>query len=379
VLAATLALVQTVAPAQQPADAPSRPDLNASLDNLEAFRQALGLHEIGNATVSMSPSQWQRLEPSLYYFILEHRAHFRSLTIPQQTEFVGRLAEFIVRKRKETDNTVVIGPGRSIVALLGPERGLQRQIITTMAAAYGAPASVFKLDETQQTLAQFTAEYLAVVERLAAGVQPATLVILGHGLPEEIQEYKIQCRELAAALCAGARTRSPDDPLDLSHLVIVIDSCFSANFAINLGAAIEEQGQRHRSGVFSLPTMIASVNRDREAFAKGGELFVPRFWEAVVQLYYVNQPRPRQLTLGDFFDRIDNYMYGYGRLPRVEGRHVAAYRVVNPSDIQDPVVFVPLTLQDKAELRSRLNLGPPEPLPSLLDIGSVPRMMPHVN
>jgi hypothetical protein len=83
----------------------------------------------------------------------------------------------------------------------------------------------------------------------------------------------------------------------------------------------------------------------------------------------VRRPRPDAVTLGDFFEKIDNMMYGYGRAPIVQGTQVTGYRLIDPTLCQDPVVFVPLSDADLAELRTILGLPADAPLPRFLDIG----------
>ena len=72
---------------------------------------------------------------------------------------------------------------------------------------------------------------------------------------------------------------------------------------------------------------------------------------------------------GDFFEKVDNMMYGYGRAPIVEGGRVSGYRLLDPEMVQDPVVFVPLDEADLAKLREILRLSPDAPLPRWLDVG----------
>ncbi|NBW86091.1 MAG: hypothetical protein EBR23_04480 [Planctomycetia bacterium] len=83
----------------------------------------------------------------------------------------------------------------------------------------------------------------------------------------------------------------------------------------------------------------------------------------------MRRPRPRQVTLRDFFEKIDNMMYGYGRAPIVEGTKVTGYRLVDAELVQDPVVFVPLAPAEVAELRGILGLPADAPLARWLDAG----------
>jgi hypothetical protein len=89
----------------------------------------------------------------------------------------------------------------------------------------------------------------------------------------------------------------------------------------------------------------------------------------VIELFYVRRPRPEAVTLGDFFEKVDNMMYGYGRAPTVGRDGSVSYRLVDPTQCQDPVVLVPLDEAELAELRTILRLPTDAPLPRWLDIG----------
>ncbi|MFM8891746.1 MAG: hypothetical protein ACKOTB_09030, partial [Planctomycetia bacterium] len=191
------------------------------------------------------------------------------------------------------------------------------------------------------------------------------IVVLGHGSPEEIQSYSIPFGRLADTLVPAAE----DAPVDLGHVVLICDDCYSADFLINLGTTLESRCRERGRKLVSLPVMIAGTNRDRVGHADFGEKFVPHFWRDVIELFYVRRPRPTAVTLADFFDKVDNMMYGYGRAPIVQGGAVVGYRTVDPSLWQDPAFFVPLSSEKQAELRTLLGLPADAPLPAFLDIG----------
>jgi hypothetical protein len=96
---------------------------------------------------------------------------------------------------------------------------------------------------------------------------------------------------------------------------------------------------------------------------------VPHFWKDVVELYFIRRPRPQQLVLRNIFENVDHMMYGYGRVPVVEGATVKGWRLVDPAAVQDPVTFVPLDDDAVAELRRILGLPADAPLPRWLDVG----------
>jgi len=319
------------------------------------------------AKLDTSRKHYRQIEPSLYYLCRSHADSLAALADDARLDTIVKLARFIDGKRDKTGDAAVIAAGRTMIGLLDPDRGLDPREITAIAAAYGSTAEVFKQDASRETIGEVADRFLAAVGRAAAAGAPATVVVLGHGLPEEIQSYSIPFGRLADALVAGAAAAGT--PVDLGRMVIICDDCYSADFLTNLGAAIESRCRDRDLKLASLPAMIAGTNRDRVGHADFGEKFVPHFWKDVIELFYVRRPRPERITLGDFFGKVDNMMYGYGRAPVVEGGEVVGYRLVDPSLCQDPVIFVPLSAADLAELRTILGLPADAPLPGFLDIG----------
>jgi len=340
--------------------------------SFEAF--ARDLSPLVAAGLDATPKHYRQIEPSLYHLATDHASSLASLSRDQQVDVLVKLAGFIDRKRAAIGDTPVIGPGRALIGLLDPDRGLEPKEITAIASGYGATPTVFKRDGAGETIASVGDDFLAAVTKAAAGDTPTTIIVLGHGLPTEIQSYSIPCERLAAALVDGANGQhatasDASQPVTLGHLVLVCDDCYSADFSINLAAAIERVCRDRGLALASLPFMIAGTNRDCVGHADFGEKFVPHFWKDVIELFYVRKPRPEAVTLRDFFEKVDNMMYGYGRAPQVDGSGVVTYRLVDPKLCQDPVVFVPLDEHDLTTLRGILGLPADAPLPRLLDIG----------
>jgi len=322
------------------------------------------------ARLEATPKHYRQIEPSLFHLAKAYAGRIAALPADQQTDLLANLARFIDEKRATTGDVAVIATGRTIVGLLDPDRGLDPKELTTLASAYGTTATVHKKDGAGETIESVAADFLAAVGAAAAADAPATIVVLGHGLPTQIQSYAIPCERLADALLDGATHHATgDEALDLGHLVLAFDDCYSADFSLNLAAALE-QGCRARGRTLkSLPFLIAGTNRDCVGHADFGEKFVPHFWRDVIELFYVRRPRPRQVTLRDFFEKVDNMMYGYGRATAVARDGTVTYRLVDSALCQDPVVFVPLDDADLAKLREILGLPADAPLPRILDIG----------
>ena len=317
------------------------------------------------ARIGGTPRHWRQIEPSLFHLYNDHAPAFASLSADERIGRIVKLAGFIDSLRAATGDRIVIGRGHALLGLLDPVRGLEPKEITALAAGYGTTAEVFKQDPATETIRQVADRFLAAVGTAAAGAAPTTIVVLGHGSPEEIQSYSIPFARLADTLIPP----SADAAVDLGHIVLVCDDCYSADFLINLGAALESRCRDRGRQLVSLPVMIAGTNRDRVGHADFGEKFVPHFWRDVIELFYVRRPRPSAVTLADFFDKVDNMMYGYGRAPVVQGGAVVGYRMVDPSLCQDPVFFVPLSPERRAELRALLGLPDDAPIPAFLDIG----------
>jgi hypothetical protein len=339
-----------------------------SITSLDAFSHDVS--PLVAARLETTPKHYRQIEPSLFHLAKAHAGRIAALPDDQQTDLLVNLARFIDEKRTTAGDVAVIAPGRPIVGLLDPDRGLDPKELTALASAYGTTATVHKKDGAGETIESVAADFLAAVGATAAAAAPATIVVLGHGLPTQIQSYAIPCEQLADALLDGAAHHATgDEALDLSHLVLVFDDCYSADFSLNLAAALERGCHERGRTLASLPFMIAGTNRDCVGHADFGEKFVPHFWRDVIELFYVRRPRPRQVTLRDFFEKVDNMMYGYGRATAVARDGTVSYRLVDPALCQDPVVFVPLDDADLASLREILGLPADAPLPRILDIG----------
>ena len=329
---------------------------------LEAFQRDVSPGIV--AALKLEPRHWRQLEPAVHHLATQHAERLAALSDSDRTTTLVALTRFIDRVRTAAADHPVLAPGRTVVGLLDPARGLDPREITTIADAYGADAVTFKQDPTRETLADVAAAFLDAVRDKAGG--PTSLVVLGHGLPEEIQSYHIPFGNLAAALLDASGSSGP---VDLGDTVVICDDCYSADFLINLYAALEAGCRDRGRPLASLPTGIAGTNRSCVGHADVGEKFVPHFWKDVIELCYVRRPHPHAVTLRSFFDGVDNMMYGYGRAPIVAGTKVVGYRLVDPELVQDPVVFVPLDDDDLTELRRILGLPADAPLPHWLDVG----------
>jgi hypothetical protein len=335
--------------------------------DLPAFQR-----DVSPAVLAVRPcdaKHWRQIEPAVQHLALQHADRLAALDPDARTAAIAKMADFIDRVRTAARGRPVLGSGRHVIGLLDPDKGLGPREVTTIAEAYGGTTQVFKKDEDGETLDTVGDAFLAAIRDAAAGSPPATIVVLGHGLPTEIQSYHIRFERVADALIDGAARRGGGKQVDLGDLVLVCDDCFSADFTINLLGCIEARCHDRGLALVALPVCIAGTNRDRYGLADFGAQFVPHFWKDVVELYYVRRPRPKAVALHHFFENVDNMMYGYGRVPIMEGTTITGWNLVEPALVQDPVVFVPLTDADVAELRTILGLDADAPLPRWLDIG----------
>ena len=309
---------------------------------------------------------WRQIEPAVHHLALQHADRLAAVPEPERIAILAKLAGFIDAARATVAARPVLAPGRTVIGLLDPAQGLGPREITAIADAYGCESTIYKKEEADQTLDSVAAEFLSAITAAIGAGKPTSVVVLGHGLPTEIQSYHIRFERLAKALLDGA---AGTGAVDLSRVVIICDDCFSADFHINLLDELAREAAGRGRSLASLPVCIAGTNRACVGHADVGEKFVPHFWRDVIELYFIRKPLPEDVTLGDFFEKVDNMMYGYGRAPIVEDGRVSGYRLVDPELVQDPVVFVPLGDDDLAKLREILGLPADAPLPRWLDVG----------
>jgi hypothetical protein len=333
----------------------------ASPEAVEAFATEAVSHL--PAKLAGNTKLWRQVAPSVYWLLDAHAERIAGLPAADRDALPGRLATFIVDLREHFAGRVILGRGVDVTALLDPARGLDPLQVTTLAEAYGTTAKVLKQQEGM-TRAEVADAFLAAASERAIAGSSATLIVLGHGLPREIQSYGIAVERLAEAL-----TPETSPGHDLSHLTLIFDDCYSADFCLALGDELEKRAEGLGQSLVSLPALVAGTNRCRVGHADVGGKFVPHFWEEVIELCYIRTPRPDRITLGDVFGRIDNAMYGYGRQPLFQSGKISGYRLVQPDMVQDPVIFVPLSDDQRNELRQLLQLDQAAPLLPLLDIG----------
>ncbi len=313
-----------------------------------------------------SDKHWRQIAPAVHHLARQHAEAIEALNDDGRVATLAALATFIDTKRKATGGLAVLAPGRTVIGLLDPDRGLGPKEVTAIADAYGCTSTIFKKQAAGDTLDSVADAFLASVTAAVTTGKPTTVIVLGHGLPTEIQSYHIRFERLAKALLDGV---PPAAAVDLSSLVLVCDDCFSADFQINLLGEITREAERRRLTLTSLPVCIAGTNCNRVGFVAVGEKFVPHFWRDVIELYFIRRPRPKVVTLADFFENVDNMMYGYGRAVILEDGRVTGYRLINADLVQDPVVFVPLQSEDLAKVRAILGLPHDALLPQWLDVG----------
>ena len=321
-------------------------------------------------TLGVTPKHYRQLEPSLYYLSQRYSDSLSGLSSTQRHARLVALAQFIDMKRTAVADAPVIGPGCNLIGLLDPDHGLDPKEISSLAAAYDCTSTIFKKTSPSETLEEVGNAFL---QSVAAAVEsqniPTTIIVLGHGLPKEIQSYHIPVDRLAKTLLTAAVHINDSSSIDLSHLTIICDDCYSADFMINLATTIIDSCRAQSLHLKQLPTLIAGTNRDCVGHADVGQKFVPHFWRDVIELFYIRRPRPTKITLGDFFEKVDNMMFGYGRRPIIQGSHVIGYRLIDPEMVQDPVVFVPLSNADLDALRKALGLQEEATCDPFLDIG----------
>ena len=344
------------------------PSTKLSAEEFTKFQQADS--PAVSKALGVTPKHYRQLEPSLYYLSQRYSDSLSGLSSAQRHARLVALAQFIDMKRTAVADAPVIGPGCNLIGLLDPDHGLDPKEISSLAAAYDCTSTIFKKTSPSETLEEVGDTFL---QSVAAAVEsqniPTTIIVLGHGLPKEIQSYHIPVDRLAKTLLTAAAHTNDSSSIDLSHLTIICDDCYSADFMINLATTIIDSCRAQSLHLKQLPTLIAGTNRDCVGHADVGQKFVPHFWRDVIELFYIRRPRPTKITLGDFFEKVDNMMFGYGRRPIIQGSRVIGYRLIDPEMVQDPVVFVPLSNADLDALRKALGLQQEATCDPFLDIG----------
>ena len=97
-----------------------------------------------------------------------------------------------------------LADGRTVIGLLDPAQGLGPREITAIADAYGCDSTIYKKESPDQTLDGIATQFLTAVTGAVGAGTPTSVVVLGHGLPTEIQSYHIRFERLAKALLDGA-------------------------------------------------------------------------------------------------------------------------------------------------------------------------------
>ena len=320
--------------------------------------------------LGVTPKHYRQLEPSLYYLSQRYSDSFSGLSSTQRHTRLIALARFIDMKRTAVAEDPVIGPGCNLIGLLDPDHGLDPKEISSLATAYHCTSTIHKKTTSSETIEEVGEAFLQSVATAAKSENtPTTIIVLGHGLPKEIQSYHISVDRFAKTLLTAATHTDESSSIDLGHLIIICDDCYSADFMINLATTITNSCRAQSFHLKKLPTLIAGTNRDCVGHADVGQKFVPHFWRDVIELFYIRRPRPTKITLGDFFEKVDNMMFGYGRRPIIQGSHVVGYRLIDPTMVQDPVVFVSLSEADLETLRKLLDLQKDATCDLFLDIG----------
>ncbi|NBW86092.1 MAG: hypothetical protein EBR23_04485 [Planctomycetia bacterium] len=128
---------------------------------------------------------WRQIEPALHHLAVQHADRLAAMTPADRLAALAALADFIDRMRTAAAGTPVLAPGRTVIGLLDPDRGLEPREITAIAGAYGGTTTIFKKDEDGETLDTVADAFLAAVGAAAADQEPLTVVVLGHGLPTD--------------------------------------------------------------------------------------------------------------------------------------------------------------------------------------------------
>ncbi|RLT19710.1 MAG: hypothetical protein DWI27_01965, partial [Planctomycetota bacterium] len=89
---------------------------------------------------------WRQIEPAVHHLALQHADRLAAVPEPERIAILAKLAGFIDAARAAAAARPVLAPGRAVIGLLDPARGLGPKEITTIAEAYGGSTTIFKKD-----------------------------------------------------------------------------------------------------------------------------------------------------------------------------------------------------------------------------------------
>jgi len=168
------------------------------LAEFTAFEDGLG-REVA-AQLGGSAKHWRQIAPSVHHLATQHAAALEAMDEADRLAALVSLAEFIDAKRQAAAAVPVLADGRTVIGLLDPAQGLGPREITAIADAYGCDSTIYKKQQPDQTLDSVGNGFLAAVAGAVGAGKPTSVVVLGHGLPTEIQSYHIRFERLAQAL-----------------------------------------------------------------------------------------------------------------------------------------------------------------------------------
>lgn len=220
-----------------------------------------------------------------------------------------------------TENPVLLSPESRIVALFHGDARFQADDIDPLASRFDVQ-QVKKLKPTEAAMIEETkTEFLESLEQLAADRRTKAMVVLsGHGdhynfflrdgRPDDpftddlILPYAVNYREIARCLVEGVSKKSeePIEPIDLSHLTLVLDACFQADLARNLQTEIEFQAAVRNSEVARWPIIICAAQPRMYSYGRDVEMAEPIKSLLLEQMYKSVRREARTLTLADVYD-----------------------------------------------------------------------------
>lgn len=197
----------------------------------------------------------------------QYLSQLASVSESHLSQFVLCLAEELQGERDRQSQRVVIDSRTRVHALCNCEDHFSAPDLLRFFSRFQTKdITVHKADSTNTHKEAFLN---GVTECAAKDERPAVVWFNVHGQPEFLQlrtgfrtEETITTKELAASLLKGSGSE-----VNLSHLTVVLDSCFSWNFGQNLIRELMTGAEKQGKTIQGLPLIISAAQRGMVAWS----------------------------------------------------------------------------------------------------------------
>lgn len=295
----------------------------------------------------------------VFHLVQRHFPLLRFMSAEGQLRFARKAAVLVADARKQaiTENKMVLGSGTQLVIASHESNQFDRDRLVKVARSFGVENIVhFNRSETGATEKSVKDGLLKQLQTVSYEKQASTVWLVGHGwsthfwfsdgepgvaVPEDLKtKWAVSYKELAEALVEG---QDDQTELDFSHLILILDQCYSYDFAMQiLNDEIIRVAMAKQKKIKALPIVIPVGNKGRIAYINRFILVLDEFTRAGEGIL--------PLSLKDVIESIDAI---------VNGKNTGNF---GP---QDPAVLVPI---DPELVRKQLGLPKDESVEPFLEI-----------